>query len=317
MKNETDVNYVIQYIEDKIKPYSLNEIGKSNISVLLAEFDVEVLLNAIDISFKNYISLDKDGNIEKDSVELFINKIGGIAHNNSLSPIEQKIRHIKNYAKSKFSYWNDGTAQSIINQYIKALRKAEWSEEQILDDLSNEVMTLVSDSGNWSQWRERMESWIEDILNWDKAGENEEIKDNQTILPEKLYNNTRNYIEQLAKQINASYENNLFDCTAVMMRRLMEVLTVLMFQNNSIENKILDKTGTKYINLDKMIKIANSEKSFKLTTSTQQDMDVFRELGNLSAHKIWYNSTKKDIETLILRYRAMIEELLYKSGIKN
>ena len=28
MKNETDVNYVIQYIEDKIKPYSLNEIGK-------------------------------------------------------------------------------------------------------------------------------------------------------------------------------------------------------------------------------------------------------------------------------------------------
>ena len=123
-------------------------------------------------------------------------------------------------------------------------------------------MTLVSDSGNWSQWRERMESWIEDILNWDKTGENEEIKDNQTILPEKLYNNTRNYIEQLSKQINASYENNLFDCTAVMMRRLMEVLIVLMFQNNSIENKILDKTGTKYVNLDKMIKIANSEKSF-------------------------------------------------------
>ncbi len=30
-----------------------------------------------------------------------------------------------------------------------------------------------------------------------------------------------------------------------------------------------------------MIKIANSEKSFKLTTNTQQDMDVFRELGNL------------------------------------
>ena len=76
----------------------------------------------------------------------------------------------------------------------------------------------------------------------------------------------------------------------------MEVLIVLMFQNNSIENKILDKTGTKYINLDKMIKIANSEKSFKLTTSTQQDMDVFRELGNLSAHKIWYNSTKKEFE---------------------
>lgn len=151
-------------------------------------------------------------------------------------------------------------------------------------------------------------------MNWEN---DEKIVENQTILPEKLYRNTRNYIEQLARQINASYENNLFDCTAVMMRRLMEVLIVLMFQNEQIENKILDKQGNSYLNLDKMIKIANSEPLFNLSKSTQQDMNTFRELGNLSAHKIWYNSTKKDIEILILRYMAMIEELLYKSKIIN
>ncbi len=90
-----------------------------------------------------------------------------------------------------------------------------------------------------------------------------------------------------------------------------------MFQNEQIESKILDKQGNNYVNLEKMIKIANSEPLFKLSKNTQQDMDVFRELGNLSAHKIWYNSTKKDIETLILRYRAMIEELLYKAKVIN
>ena len=84
-----------------------------------------------------------------------------------------------------------------------------------------------------------------------------------------------------------------------------------------MENKILDKQGNNYVSLDKMIKIANSEPLFNLSKSTQQDMNTFRELGNLSAHKIWYNSTKKDIEALILRYRAMIEELLYKSKIIN
>lgn len=173
-------------------------------------------------------------------------------------------------------------------------------------------MNVVTNSGNWSQWRNQMENWTEDILNWES---DEKITENQTILPEKLYSNTRNYIEQLSKQINASYENNLFDCTAVMMRRLMEVLIILMFQNEQIENKILDKQGNKYVNLEKMIKIANSEPLFKLSQNTQRDMEVFRELGNLSAHKIWYNSTKKDIERLILRYRAMIEELLYKSKI--
>ena len=195
-----------------------------------------------------------------------------------------------------------------------ALRKNNWIDKQILEDLDKEVMNVVTNSGNWSQWRNQMENWTEDILNWES---DEKIAENQTILPEKLYSNTRNYIEQLAKQINASYENNLFDCTAVMMRRLMEVLIILMFQNEQIESKILDKQGNNYVNLEKMIKIANSEPLFKLSKNTQQDMDVFRELGNLSAHKIWYNSTKKDIETLILRYRAMIEELLYKAKVIN
>lgn len=314
MNKDLDLLYLIQYVEDKIQPYTLNNIGKNNLSVLNNEFNVEDLKNAIDISYKNYIKLDDSGKIDSNSVDTFINKIGGIAHNNSLSPIEQKVKHIKNYAKNKFAYWNEGTANSIINNYIKALRKNNWKDEQILEDLNKEVMDVLTNSGNWSQWRTQMENWTDDILSWEN---DEQIVENQTILPEKLYRNTRNYIEQLARQINASYENNLFDCTAVMMRRLMEVLIILMFQYEKMENKILDKQGNNYVSLDKMIKIANSEPLFNLSKSTQQDMNTFRELGNLSAHKIWYNSTKKDIEALILRYRAMIEELLYKSKIIN
>lgn len=43
---------------------------------------------------------------------------------------------------------------------------------------------------------------------------------------------------------------------------------------------------------------------------------LFKDLGNYSAHKIWYNCTKGDIEQNALKYRTIIEELLYKSGIK-
>lgn len=314
MSKDADLNYLVEYVEDKIKPYTLNKIGENDLSVLINEFSMEDLIKAIDISYKNYIELDENGDIDNNSINTFLSKIGGIAHNNSLSPIDKKVNHIKNYAKNKFSYWNEGVANNIINDYIRALRKNNWIDKQILEDLDKEVMNVVTNSGNWSQWRNQMENWTEDILNWES---DEKIAENQTILPEKLYSNTRNYIEQLAKQINASYENNLFDCTAVMMRRLMEVLIILMFQNEQIESKILDKQGNNYVNLEKMIKIANSEPLFKLSKNTQQDMDVFRELGNLSAHKIWYNSTKKDIETLILRYRAMIEELLYKAKVIN
>lgn len=115
MNKDLDLLYLIQYVEDKIQPYTLNSVGKNNLSVLNNEFNVEDLKNAIDISYKNYIKLDDNGEIDSKSVDTFINKIGGIAHNNSLSPIEQKVKHIKNYAKNKFAYWNEGTANSIIN----------------------------------------------------------------------------------------------------------------------------------------------------------------------------------------------------------
>ena len=55
------------------------------------------------------------------------------------------------------------------------------------------------------------------------------IQDHGTVLPPVLYENTRGYIESLAKQINRSYEENIFDGAAVLMRRLEEVLLILAY----------------------------------------------------------------------------------------
>ena len=41
-----------------------------------------------------------------------------------------------------------------------------------------------------------------------------------------------------------------------------------------------------------------------------------RDNDNYSAHKNWYNSTKQDIEPHILKYRVIIEVLMYKAGVK-
>ena len=124
------------------------------------------------------------------------------------------------------------------------------------------------------------------------------------------------YMKRLSQQVNASYESNLFDCTAVMMRRLLEVLLILTYQHNGIESEIMDISGKYYIRLDKIIKNAENNNHFSLSASTKKDMEVFKELGNFSAHKIWYNCTQQDIQNQALKYRALIEELLYKAGIK-
>lgn len=125
-------DYLINYIEEKIVSYTLSDFGKTDVSLWINKFGLEKVIEAVDISYNNYITIGSDGKPTSQSVDNFLSKIGGIAHNNSLAPIEQKLMHIKNICKSKFLYWNTDKATVILNNYIKALRKNKWTDAQNL-----------------------------------------------------------------------------------------------------------------------------------------------------------------------------------------
>lgn len=184
--SSTKKKEILKYIERKIFPYKLNETSKSKLNILNDKYELEELKKAVDISFTKYIFYDKDGNINADSVNTFFSKIGGIAYNNSLPPINKQINYIKNICKNKFVYWNDTEATSILNDYIKALEKWGWSEEQILFDLENETMNESMKCSNWTQWRGFIQSWIKSIdeqISKSKL----EIKENSLVSFEKRY----------------------------------------------------------------------------------------------------------------------------------
>lgn len=145
--------------------------------------------------------------------------------------------------------------------------------------------------------------------------DDEEIETINTVLHISLYTNTRGYIERLAKQINASYENNLFDGCAVLMRRLLEILLIHTYENFNIESQIKNDFGD-YNMLSDIVNNAKTNTAISLSRSSKKCLESFRELGNFSAHKIFYNARKNDIDTVLLNYRATIEELLYKSSLK-
>lgn len=63
-----------------------------------------------------------DDNLEQESVNTFLNKLGGIAYNKSLPVIEQELKRIKNKCKSKFSYWDENRASEILSRYVKELK---------------------------------------------------------------------------------------------------------------------------------------------------------------------------------------------------
>jgi hypothetical protein len=145
--------------------------------------------------------------------------------------------------------------------------------------------------------------------------DSEEVKSDDSILPKPLYDNTRGFIEALARQINAAYEYNIFDGCAVLMRRLAEILLILSYEHLNIERAIQDASGN-YVQLERIVADAKTNSVLRLSRNSKAFMDDFRTLGNFAAHKIHFTTRRADIRAIAKEYRALVEELLYKAGIK-
>lgn len=139
------------------------------------------------------------------------------------------------------------------------------------------------------------------------------IESHNELLDEDKFCNKRSFLTKLIKQINSSYSHNCYDACAVLMRRLLEVTLILSYQNLGIDNEIKTNDGS-YLMLEKIVKDAKNNSMLKLSR-LKNDLDNIREFGNFSAHSITYLATKKDIDDIKLKYRAILEELYNKSGL--
>lgn len=143
----------------------------------------------------------------------------------------------------------------------------------------------------------------------------EDIESDDHIIPVPIYLNTRGYIECLSKQINSSYENNIYDGCAVLMRRLFEILLIHTYQHVGIDQEIKDHLDN-YKMLESIVANAKTNSKLNLSRNLKENLDIYRNLGNFSAHKIHFNARKSDIDKIKLLFRVDVEELLYKAGIK-
>lgn len=145
--------------------------------------------------------------------------------------------------------------------------------------------------------------------------ETEEVNAEELVLPHELFRGTRGYIESVVKQINASYQHNLFDGCAMLMRRLLEMLIILSYKHVSRELEIKDTDGN-YRPLSYLINYSLSNRVLGLSRDSESMLDEFRQLGNYSAHGIEYSCKKADLKRIKIHYRACMEELLYKAGLR-
>lgn len=140
------------------------------------------------------------------------------------------------------------------------------------------------------------------------------IQSNSELIDESKFCGQRNYLDRLVHQINHSYANNCYDATAVLLRRLFEVVLVLSYQNLGIDEEIKDPSESGYLMLEGIVKNAKNNRTLNLSR-IKSEFDTFRKVGNFSAHSITYTAGKKDIDDIKLNYRVMLEELYNKAGL--
>lgn len=144
--------------------------------------------------------------------------------------------------------------------------------------------------------------------------DHDSVESNNEYIDESLFLKTPEYMIKLIKQINSSYKHNLFDAAAVLIRRVFENLLIKSYEKLGISDVIKNKDGN-YLMLEGIITDAISNTTLNLSRC-KNDLRAVKDVGNFAAHRMNYNTNINDLNKIKEKYRLIVEELLYKSGLK-
>lgn len=136
-----------------------------------------------------------------------------------------------------------------------------------------------------------------------------EEKASDKLYPQELFQNTRNYVLEIAKEASICYDKALYNASSVMIRRLLETLIIESFERKGLVSKLKDVNNNFYY-LSDLIRISMAEPTLGLSRNVRVGLPILKNLGDLSAHNRRYLAKKSDIDNKIDVIRVVIGELL-------
>ncbi len=140
------------------------------------------------------------------------------------------------------------------------------------------------------------------------------VPESDSVVPRELFEGTRGYIEKVVRQINASYDSGLYDCCAVMCRRLLETLIIEAYE---AKGWAVDLKGgdDQFMMFSGLLNKIENDKRFNLGRSAIRGLKDFKKLGDQSAHNRKFNARKSDIDRVRDGLRDASEPLLHEAGL--
>lgn len=145
----------------------------------------------------------------------------------------------------------------------------------------------------------------------EKVNETIEVTPTNSLFPFTLLENTRGFIENIGKQAVIAYDHGLFDASMVMLRKLIEILVIELFEKRGIESEIKNSNDD-YLYLSDLITklLSNHSTHWNLSRNLRNGIGGIKRYGDLSAHNRRYLARKSDVDNIKDEVRIIIEELL-------
>lgn len=187
---------------------------------------------------------------------------------------------------------------------------AKQNQTRLSSALKNDRRVL-SKKGNCFALNAKHKSKVEEL--YSRYTRIKKPRKSNAVLPTELFSQSKTYIQRVVLQINASYDHSLFDCTAVMCRRLLETLIIEAYEHLGEGNTIKGADGH-YLMFSGLMSQINKSCPFQLGRNSMKGLKDFKTLGDLSAHNRRFNARKSDLDKVRNGLRVACEELLHIAG---
>lgn len=138
----------------------------------------------------------------------------------------------------------------------------------------------------------------------------------EPVLPKAVVTPTKkNHLINIVIQANTCYEARCHDACAVLVRKLVEILIIELYEASKMEVEIKDGNGD-YFMLSGLIETLLNSTHWNLGRETKGTLPKLKALGDRAAHQRRFVATTGDLNPVLPGLRVVVDELLHLAGLK-
>ncbi len=131
-----------------------------------------------------------------------------------------------------------------------------------------------------------------------------------SLFPLELFENTRDYLTKIAKELTSCYELRFYDASLILIRKLLEILLIESFERYNRESDIKDGNG-EFLYLEKLITKFTQASYWNLSRNTKRSLPQIKRLADICVHNRRFIAKKSDIDKIQSDLRVVLEEILH------